>query len=400
MITRPVTGKKETVVTEWVRPDYLGGGIVNLMSSIIKGRGGEIGEYPPLADVSPEPFDLARNVVLLVIDGLGYDYLQAAGGVLAQHVVRSLTSVAPPTTATAVTTFLTGTAPQQHGLTGWFVHFREVASVLAVLPFQPRLGGAALGQQGISAQQLLGHVPIFDRMPVQSYSVSPAWIADSEFNRAHLGRAALVPFQNYDDLIAQINRVVLSHDRRKYVYAYWAGFDGLAHEHGIGSHPVAEHFKRIDQGVARLVESLAGSDTLLMVTADHGFVDIAPENRIDINQHPQLLQMLSLPLCGEPRMAYCYVRAAQARNFESYVNEHLGYAVVLFPSEQILDEGWLGLGQPHPELLARLGDYVLIAKEGFALVQRLPHETPLRHIGFHGGVSRAEMRVPLVMMQL
>ncbi|MBI3772012.1 MAG: alkaline phosphatase family protein [Gammaproteobacteria bacterium] len=384
----------------FVKPDYLGGGIVNLMSTIIRGRGGEMGDYLPLTGLDLEVFDSARNVVLLVVDGLGHDYLQGAGGMMAGQVARSLTSVAPPTTATAVTTFLTGVAPQQHGLTGWFVHFREVASVLAVLPFQPRLGGAALGQTGISAHQLLGHVPIFDRMPVQSYSVSPAWIAESEFNRAHLGRAQLVPFQNLDDLITQINRVVLSHDQRKYVYAYWAGFDGLAHEHGVGSFQVAEHFKRIDQGVARLRESMAGSDTLLLVTADHGFVDIAPENRIDINQHPQLRQMLSLPLCGEPRMAYCYVRTAQARDFESYVTEQLGHAVALFSSQQILEEGWFGLGAPHPELLARLGDYVLVAKEGYALVQRLPHETPLRHIGFHGGVSRAEMLVPLVMMRV
>lgn len=387
-------------MAEFVRPDYLGGGIVNLMSTIIRGRGGEVADYPPLTGTGLEAFDSARNVVLLVVDGLGYDYLRGAGGVLAQHMVRPLTSVAPPTTATAVTVFLTGTAPQQHGLTGWFVHFREVASVLAVLPFQPRLGGAALGQAGISAQQLLGHVPVFDRMPVPSYSVSPAWIAESEFNRAHLGRAQLVPFQNLDDLVAQINRVVLSHDQRKYVYAYWAGYDGLAHEHGVGSRQVADHFKRIDQGVARLCESLAGSDTLLVVTADHGFVDIAPGNKIDINQHPQLLQMLSLPLCGEPRMAYCYVRAARARDFESYVNENFGHAVALFPSRQILDEGWFGLGEPYPELLARLGDYVLVAKEGYALVQRLPHETPLRHIGFHGGLSGAEMRVPLVMIRV
>lgn len=385
-------------VSELIKPDYHGGSIVNLMSAIIRGRGGAADEYLPVADVDLEVFDSAKNVVLLVVDGLGYDHLRARDGILARHVVRPLTSVAPPTTATAVTAFLTGLAPQQHGLTGWFVHFRELAGVLAVLPFQPRLGGASLGHAGISAQQLLGHVPVFDRMPVPSYSVSPAWIADSEFNRAHLGRAELAPFHNLDELIAQTIRIVRHHDDRKFVYAYWAGFDGLAHEHGVASIQVEDHFKRIDQGVARLVESLAGSDTLLLVTADHGFVDVAPENKIDINQHLQLREMLSLPLCGEPRMAYCYVRAACARDFECYVKEHFGYAVTLFPSQQILDEGWFGLGAPHPELASRIGDYVLVVNGHYALVQRLPHEAPLRHVGFHGGLSRAEMYVPLVMI--
>jgi len=102
-------------VSDWVYPDYRGGSIVNLMSSILTVYDTKPGIYPPLRDIETKELQSARNLVLLVIDGLGYDYLyrQGAGSTLYRHLQQRITSVAPPTTATAISTFLTGLAPQQ-----------------------------------------------------------------------------------------------------------------------------------------------------------------------------------------------------------------------------------------------------------------------------------------------
>ena len=116
-----------------ILPDYDGGGIVNLIASIEIGLGGASQGYPPLREPLAGDLAAAEKVVLLVIDGLGYDYLNRTGGALREYLQGSLTSVCPATTASAVTTLLTGVAPQQHGFTGWFSWFREIGSVLAVL---------------------------------------------------------------------------------------------------------------------------------------------------------------------------------------------------------------------------------------------------------------------------
>ena len=99
-------------------PDYQQGSIVNLMSAIIAALGGHSGLYPPLPEVQKANLGDERNVVLFVIDGLGYEYLtkKAQDSVLAQHLCSRITSVFPTTTATAITTFFTGCAPQQHAL--------------------------------------------------------------------------------------------------------------------------------------------------------------------------------------------------------------------------------------------------------------------------------------------
>jgi predicted AlkP superfamily pyrophosphatase or phosphodiesterase len=387
-------------VDDWVFPDYKGGSIVNLMSSVRCAYGGEADGYPVLGQLGPQRLQAARNVVLLVIDGLGYHYLcrQHGESVLRRHLQHRITSVAPPTTATAISTFLTGQAPQQHGLTGWFTWFRELGAVLAVLPFTPRHGGEPLDRAGISVENLFGHVPLFDRLRVASYSVCPDWIAHSAFNRAHLGRAELVPYRGLEQCFGGIVRIVRAHNDSKYVYAYWPGFDKLAHEGGVGSTAVHEHFAELDRGFARMLDALAGTETLVIVTADHGIVDVPAERHIRLDAHPGLKACLSLPLCGEQRLSYAYVRHGMQQAFEGYVRRQLSDSVVLYPSTELLSGQLFGLGEPHPELGARIGDYTLAMKRGAVINDRLPGEKPPEMVGFHGGLSAEEMYVPLILV--
>ena len=132
-----------------MQPDYTGGSIVNLMRSIGDRCGAAPSPYEPVPGLG-ERLAAAQRVVLLVIDGLGTEVLQAqaAGSVFDRARERDLTSVYPPTTASAVTTLLSAQAPRQHGLTGWFMHFRELGAVAAVLPFVPRYGRATLTDAG------------------------------------------------------------------------------------------------------------------------------------------------------------------------------------------------------------------------------------------------------------
>jgi len=385
----------------WVYPDYRGGGIVNLMTSVVGACGGRADGYAPLQILDRQPLAERRNLVLLVLDGLGYEYLtqQGAGSVLHRQLQARLTSVAPPTTATAITTFLTGQAPQQHGLTGWFTWFRELGSVLAVLPFTPRCSSQPLGGAGVSAAALFGHVPLFDRLAVKSASVCPDWIAHSDFNRAHLGRAELLPYRDLEQCFSAIARAVRSTDAPGYVYAYWPGFDRLAHEQGVASDAVSEHFAALDAGFARLLDRLAGTNSTVLVTADHGFVDVAAEHRVALSAHPVLKDCLALPLCGEQRLSYAYVRAGCGQRFEDYLDEHLGQAIEWHYSETLLQQGLFGLGEPHPELASRIGDYTLIMKQGHVIQDPIVGEKPFAMVGFHGGLSAAEMYVPLIVAE-
>ena len=383
----------------WVFPDYAGRSIVNLMSTIMSAYGHDSIYYPPLSTIPAARIQEAQNVVLLVIDGLGYEYLVNQGGdsTLFRHLDSAITSVAPATTTSAISTFLTGLAPQQHGLTGWFTYFREIGSVLAVLPFKIRGSGIPLGEMGISVAELFGHVPVFNYLDVSSYSISPAWIAHSDFNQSHIGSAELIPYKYMVDCFTAISRCVRTENQRKYIYAYWPGFDSLAHEHGVGSDIVSTHFRELDDCFTQMLADLAGTDTLIIVTADHGFVDVPTKKVILLEEHPTLKDCLAVPLCGEPRLAYAYVRISHQQIFEQYLGKDLAVAIECYPSEELQTQHLYGLGQAHPELASRTGDYTLILKDNYVIKDQIPGEGPFEMKGHHGGLSSREMYVPLIL---
>ena len=380
------------------RPNYRTGNLLNLLGSVLEGLDGETAGYAPLAPLPPDEVREYRQVVLIVVDGMGWEFLNRSRGrsCLRDLARTRLGSVFPSTTATAVTSFLTGVAPQQHGLTGWHMYFRELGAVLAVLPGVPRYGGCPLGKAGLNAREFFGHRPLFDRLPVPSTVLAPSRIAYSDFNRAHQGKADLLAFETLDDFFARIGQRLRTDRRRRFIYAYWADFDRTAHETGIHSSETERHFRTFDDEFARFLASIRGTGTLVIVTADHGFIDSDAEHTIDLADHPDLADCLALPLCGERRVAYCYLKPGKKNFFESYVRSELDAAMELRESYQLIEEGWFGLGPPHPRLAERVGDYTLVMKENYCLKDWLPFEHRYEQIGVHGGVSASEMGIPLI----
>lgn len=369
------------------------------MSSIGQGMGAAPNLYPPATDLPVSELQRSKNVVLLVVDGLGYDYLskQGGGSHLHVHLRSSLTSVCPSTTSAAVPSFLTGLAPQQHGFTGWFTWFRELGNILAILPFQPRHGGS-LGQPGFNPGMLSGCESLFERIQTGKHVVIPERIAESEFNLAFHDGANICKFTGLADFFGVIEGAATCKNERNYVYAYWPEFDSMAHSKGVGSEDVAQHFAEFDAAFGRFVRSMQGTDTKIIVTADHGFVDIPASGVIQVSDHPLLADTLVLPLCGEQRFAFCYVHPEKSDRFREYVMAELSHAVELYKSTDLIKQGWFGLGEPHPELASRVGHYAMVMRPGYKIRDRVLGEKPKRHIGVHGGVSPEEMLVPLVVV--
>lgn len=381
-------------------PDYQGGSIVNLMASLQEGLGGHRHPYASLKLLPPDRVSRHRQVLLLVVDGLGLRYLQdhPEAGWLNEHLLGGITSVFPSTTASAIPTYLTGEAPQQHGLTGWFMYFRELASVLAVLPGRPRCGGQGLGEAGLDARRLLDPRPLNTRIDIESHLVSPAFIAGSDFSRAYLGNAQLTAFRDFADLLHQCERL-LQRPGARYLYAYWPELDSLGHQLGMGSEPTRAHLLELDRAIGEFVDSIRGTDTLVIVCADHGQIDPPPAHRIDLGDHPAMQDCLVLPLCGEPRAAYCYLKPGSESVFDDYVRSELDWAMESRPSAQAMEAGWFGLGQPHPQLRDRIGDRILVMKEDYVLKDWLPQEKRYDMIGVHGGTSADELLVPLIVAE-
>jgi len=371
-------------------PDYGGGGFVNLIASLVEARGGAP-RHPPLAALPAAEIRGATNVLLVIIDGLGDRYLVAngAGGQLSSHRRGALSAVFPSTTASAITTSYTGATPLEHGLTGWFTYFSEAACVVAPLPFQRR---GERNSPGVAPGAIFVERSLFDALAVRSLVVSYRPIIDSPYNLHHCGRAERRAYDDLQGFLDQTVAAVKSGPQRKFVYAYWPDFDALAHRHGVASAQVRAHFCALDAAFGELLARLAGSDTAVVLTADHGFIDCPPEESVELP--PELAALLRLPLCGERRIAFCHVR--EGERFLEKAREFFGGRAEVRPSRELADEGWFGLGRAHPRFAERIGDVALVMKGVGTVKDWVSGEPRHLHIGNHGGMSEDEMKIPLV----
>ena len=384
-----------------IQPDYQGQGLFNLMVSI-RHAFSTRHDQAQLTDcllLSPAQLRDARHVMLIVIDGMGVAQLEdhCPDGALAGARRGALSSVFPSTTASAITTYMTGDAPVLHGLTGWHMWFRELGVVGAPLPFHVRGSRDDLHNFGLDAPSLFKTRSLFEHFRRDAFIVQPANLSGSAYSRAHSGKARIKKYRNLSSMLKHLVRI--SHGSKpSYSYAYWPQLDALSHIHGAHSAESAEHLRELDRAIAGLAQKLRGTGTLLLVCADHGFVDTQPKTRIRLEQHPDLRQTLLLPLCGEPRTVFCYVRNGADEDFSSYISEHLQYACEVHHSADLLANGYLGYGRQHPEIHSRLGSHVLFMKDNYCMVDRVPGEQagPFRQVGVHGGMSEAELQVPLI----
>lgn len=375
-------------------PDYNGGSIVNLMSSI-KSIFESDYEYPLLRD-----FDITsckgKNIVFIVIDGLGYDFLMEYGnnGFLKSNTCQKITSVFPSTTASAFTSLSTGVAPQQHGLTGWFIFLKETGILTSILPFVSRAGGVSLSK--IPFNDICTQESFFQRLKVSSFYILNENYVNSQCSQA-LGKGARrVAFSNIKSFIGSIKNILECNDERKFIFAYWDKLDEILHREGSKSKMAKEHFNMLDKELGTLAGLLDDDKTAMIVTSDHGIIETSQKRTVNLADHPSLSDNLTLPLSGEPRVSYCYVRPDKTLDFENYISNILHECCDLYKSPDLIGRGFFGLFQPNEKLYQRVGDYTLVMKENYIIKDILIGETFKEFKGVHGGVSQEEMYVPLV----
>ncbi len=389
-------------------PEYNQGSIVNLTSSILHHLGGK-SPYSPLSLLPPEQFSPGSDILLLVIDGLGYNFLEKYGkgteSVLYQHCIGKMTSIFPSTTAAAMTAYYTGYPAQNHGIPAWFTYFQELGAVTTILPFVQR-GSGSIHNFGISIQDLLKFPSCFAELPstVQQIALLPQKLKDTPFTNFLLQKTKRIGYDNLSHFFNQLlalNSTHSSPSSTRYVLAYWSDFDAIAHTHGVNSPEAVAHFWEIDRAFSDFITSLSymSHSPMVIVSADHGLIDATEEHTIEISKHPILQESLTLPLSGEARAPFFYVRPRKLDQFEHYLMNDLGHTGTLHPAESLLDKNFFGLGAPHPKLRSRIGDDIMLMNENYIFRDKILGEKRHPMIGFHGGLSPDEMFVPVIVKQ-
>ncbi len=385
-----------------VNPNYDGMSIVNLASSILL-RYNVHSEYPPLDVLPQEILSSSTNFIFFVIDGLGYQFLQTYGQetIFHEYTRGKITSVFPSTTAAAMMAYYTGQAPKNHGIPAWYTYLRQIGMISTILPFTPRSFSHSLTEEGIQAEDIYQFHSLFDHIEVPQTMLLPKGLQDAPFSKILAKNRKLVGFTALDDLFLQLNQIIHENQgKSNFIFVYWPHLDAIAHEYGINSQQAQTHLHELNGYFKQYVPVWKAQDpfTRLIISADHGLIDIPEDHCLNVEQFPDLYHSLILPLAGEGRAPFFYVRSDQLNSFKQFISSNLQSMGKLYSRQQLLENNLMGYFEFHPELPFRLGDYVFIFEDSYILRDTLMGEKKHDMVGYHGGLSPEEMYVPLIVI--
>jgi Type I phosphodiesterase / nucleotide pyrophosphatase len=354
---------------------------------------GAPGAIDTLALTNGAGTDAVDRVLVVLVDGMGWHLLPQVAesapllaAVLAGTAGRAtqLVSAFPSTTPTNLVSLATGASPGEHGILGFTLNVPGTDRVIHHIHWRDDPPPAVwqpvptwferLKDAGISARVVL-----------------PAAFAGSGLTEAAYRGAEFHPAEPTDDyarLVADELRAAPG-----FVFGYMADLDTAAHLFGVGSPQWHIAAAAVDALLTRLVAELPNNAALL-VTADHGGLNVPPDARVDLDTDPRLGEGVRL-VAGEPRVRYLHTEPGAADDVQARWGEALDGRADVYSREQAVATGMFG--PVDPRHLARIGDVVVVCT-GDAAVLATAHEPPesARLIGFHGAATPAEMAIPLL----
>jgi hypothetical protein len=336
--------------------------------------------------------DVDRIAVVLV-DGMGWHLLpELADGapllasVLAGGIGRldQLACTFPSTTPSSLVSLGTGAQPGEHGVLGFTLNIPGTDRVLNHISWRD-------DPPPNQWQPLPTWFERVQQAGVDVRAVLPEWFIGSGLTDAAYRGAQFCPTRTGDDYAQRVADQL--HAAPGLVYSYTADLDTAAHLSGIGSSQWHEAAARVDALLTRIVEALPPNAALL-VTADHGGLNVPANARIDLDADPRLGAGVRV-VAGEPRVRYLHTEPGATADVLATWRELVGGQAQVYIREEVVATGLFG--PMSPRNLPRIGDVVVICT-GDSAVLATEHEPPeaARLIGFHGGGTPAEMAIPLI----
>jgi Type I phosphodiesterase / nucleotide pyrophosphatase len=363
-------------------PSYGAATLAELSSSVLASLDPEAPESQNVLGLAP-----AQRACLLIVDGLGWELLRdhpAAAPFLSELARNSkpITAGFPATTVTSLASLGTGRPPGQHGMLGYKVLVPGEDLLLNGLRWDPR----------VDPRQWQPLPTLFERATaagIAAIHVAPGSFRDKGLTTAALRGGELWPANSMGALAAQA-AAALAENGRAFVMVYHGDLDGTGHVFGVGSDAWYNQLAHVDK-LAEQIASALPSGTCLYVTADHGMVDVGPEDRLDVDATPELRAGLAL-LGGEPRARHLYARPGAAGDVLAAWREVLGDRAWVLPRDEAIKEGWFG--PVDPRMTDRIGDVVAALAGNFAAVATKTEPGQSRLFGMHGSLTASEQLVP------
>lgn len=365
-------------------PDYEKS-ILALSASLLKKY--RVPDYHATLKDLDEKLAAYQNIVLIIFDCMGMNILEHhldENSFLRRHLTSVISSVFPPSTAIATTSIHSGLSPKEHGWMGWMLDFKEHNHIVEVFRDKDFYTKETVAFK--PSREVLKYTPIYEKIVRQNPDVHftkifPAWAQGGALSIEHM--------------CERIARALTTHDKNL-ILAYWDDPDHTIHSNGCYSTAVHVVMSDIEMQIQKLAQQL-DNDTLVIITADHGAVDI---QEIYLNDIEGFQECLKRPPSLESRIVSFFVKDDKKEAFKNLFLKHFKDDFLLLTHDEYLNGPLLGPGRAHPKTADFIGDFIAIATGKRALrFYTTCKEQFSVHKADHAGITPNEMRVPLILIE-
>lgn len=338
--------------------------------------------------------ELKDNVLFILLDGFGYLKANRLSNdsILKKHIVTSIDTVNPTATACVLTSIFTGKYPSEHGIFGWWQHSKSQN-----LNYYPLLGVARKAGKDVKIEvsEILKYKSIFDEFKCKVNVFMNINLINTDYTKTFTGKNAN-RYGTYSvrEAFTRISKRV-SDDEKTFNYLYIDGLDKTSHQYGVDSKEVMEVINEVENGIKNLLEEK--KNMTIVLAADHGQVEMT--SMINLNaKHDYSKYFYALPSIDTRTISF-FVKEEFREEFENKFCEEFSEDVVLLKNEEV--EKYKIFGNTEFSELARdsLGEYIgIVVNDKFMLCDKLSLKDNIYTKGNHSGLTKAETKIPLIVM--
>lgn len=379
--------------SEIIYPDYEHS-ILNIINTILKYYKVDT-KYKILPNLEEKLSKGYKNVVLIILDGMGEHILKkiSPNQFFERNKIDVVTSVCPSTTTAALTTYYSGKPPIETGWIAMSQYFKEYGRAVEMLRKIDSYTGEKINTSRMDVFDLVKYVPIYEQIEnvqpeVKAYEINPVHCeARSKRN---------IKADNIDLLCDSI-KSICNNDEKNFILGYDVNPDGLLHKYGCESEEVKEFITQAEKKIEKMCEELKNTDTLVIISADHGHKDI--EKVYNILDLKEIQDCIIMPASLESRAVTFWVKDDKKEKFEKYFEDNMNDEFILFSKEEFLNRNLLGYGNKHPKVDDFIGDYIAIAiSDAIIKLETNICKGKVNKKSTHCGFTPNEMEVPLIVI--
>ena len=415
---------KKTTNSNFVYPQYNKNCISNIPNTILQHLNVQNGnsDAPLEKQIKKVNQGTANKVVLLVVDGFGFNQFllhykenRFLTNLTKEGEVFPLTSVYPSQTTNALTTLNTGLTPQQHGLFEYFIYLKEIGIVNA-LRFE-RIGNknrSKLIEHGYNPDIMFKGENIQQKLNkegIQTFTHMHLSNSSNACTKLVFEGSTIIPSLKTSDAIVKLRKNLEKNRGSAYFFVHLETLDTISHEYG----PQSEEYNAELQSISyllqkELVEKTSpetAKETLILMTADHGAVDVNPDDTTYLNLESEPMLNLQceknrkriLPT-GGPRDIFLHVKDQKLAQTKEALTQKIGKKAQIIETQEAIEKGLFGLGQASEEFLERTGNLLILPYERETIWFEGPQGRKISFLGQHGGLNEEEMLVPFAVANL